>query len=142
MTGSGGRDQGSGALKKSGISSFRDLKVWQTAMALAEEAYAITAAFPGKEMYGLSQQIQRASVSIPSNIAEGHARDSSREYLHHLSIAIGSLAELETQLELAARLHYLDEIRLKAVLQNAAVTGMMLRALQRAMKNRLRSTTR
>jgi four helix bundle protein len=129
-------------LKKDGISSFRDLKVWQAAMALAEEAYGITAAFPGKETYGLSQQIQRAAVSVPSNIAEGHARDSSKEYLHHLSIATGSLAELETQLELAARLRYLDESRLRAVLQNAAVTGMMLRALQRAMKNRLRSAAR
>jgi len=108
-------------------------------MALAEEAYAITSTFPGKETYGLSQQIQRAAISVPSNIAEGHARDSSREYLHYLSIATGSLAELETQLELAARLRYLDELRLKSVLQNAAVTGMMLRALQRAMKNRLRS---
>ena len=129
-------------MEKEGISSFRDLKVWQTAMALAEEAYGITSAFPGKETYGLSQQIQRAAVSVPSNIAEGHARDSSKEYLHHLSIATGSLAELETQLELAARLRYLQQSRLKVILQNAAVAGKMLRALQRAMKNKLRSAVR
>jgi four helix bundle protein len=108
-------------------------------MALVEEAYSITAAFPDKERFGLSQQIQRSAVSVPSNIAEGHSRDSSREYLHHLSIALGSLAELETQVELAGRLGYLDEARLTKFLQNASVTGKLLRALQRSMKTKVRS---
>ena len=105
-------------------------------MTLVEATYAITAEFPGKETYGLSQQIQRAVVSVPSNIAEGHARDSSKEYLHHLSIAIGSLAELETQLELGGRLHYIEDVHLKKALQDIAAVRRMLRALQRAMKNR------
>jgi len=115
--------------------------VWQSAMVLVEEAYRITAAFPDKERFGLSQQIQRSSVSVPSNIAAGHSRDSSREYLHHLSIASGSLAELETQVELAGRLGYLDETHLKEFLRNASVTGKLLRALQTAMKARVRSAS-
>jgi four helix bundle protein len=129
-------------LEKDVISSFRSLKVWQAAMALAEQAYGITSTFPRDELFGMSQQARRAAVSIASNIAEGHTRDSSKEYLYHLSVALGSLAELETQFELAARLGYVDEARLKSVLQNASVTGKMLRALQRAMKNKIRTGSR
>jgi four helix bundle protein len=119
------------------IRSFRDLKVWQGAMALVQETCANTAHFAAKETYGLTQQIQRAVVSVPSNIAEGHSRDSSKEYLHHISIAIGSLAELETQLELAGRLQYLDSGKLSKALHDITAVRMMLRALQRAMKTRV-----
>ncbi len=78
------------------VKSYRDLRVWQAAMNLVEQVYRLTRAFPKQETYGLSSQMQRAAVSIPSNIAEGHTREHLKEYLHHLSIAQASLAELET----------------------------------------------
>src|SRR5215510_5282912 len=88
------------------VKSFRDLRVWQAGMDLVEQVYLLTQQFPKHEMYGLASQMQRAAISIPSNIAEGHTRTHSKEYLHHLSIARGSLAELQTQLEIALRLKY------------------------------------
>jgi len=84
--------------------THRDLFVWQEAIALVELIYRRTSSFPKDETYGLSAQMRRAAVSVPSNIAEGAARNSSRELVQYLGIASGSLAELETQLELAARL--------------------------------------
>lgn len=78
------------------VNSFRDLRVWQAGIDLVEQVYRLTARFPREEIYGLTSQIQRAAVSIPSNIAEGHTREHSKEYLQHLSIAQASLAELET----------------------------------------------
>lgn len=100
------------------ISSFRDLNVWQFSMDLAEKVYKLTQGFPKQEMYGLSSQMQRAAVSVSSNIAEGHARDSTKEFLHFLSVALGSLFELETQLVLAGRLAYLEKKDLEEVLFN------------------------
>ncbi len=75
-----------------GVKSYRDLRVWQAGMDLAERVYRLTEAFPRHETYGLAGQVQRAAVSVPSNIAEGHAREHTREYLHHLSMAQGSLS--------------------------------------------------
>src|SRR5207302_4582211 len=72
------------------IKSFRDLRVWQVGMDLVEQVYLLTQSFPKHEIYGLASQMQRAAVSIPSNIAEGHAREHLKEYLHHLGIAHGS----------------------------------------------------
>jgi four helix bundle protein len=89
------------------IRSHRDLLVWQRAMDLVEHCYRATTHLPKSEVYGLSSQLQRAAVSVPANIAEGHGRKSTRAYLHHLSIAYGSLAELETHIEIACRLKYL-----------------------------------
>ena len=80
------------------VRGFRDLRVWQAAMELVVEVYALTRGFPRSELYGLSNQMQRAAVSGPANIAEGHARHHPREYLNFLSVAEGSLAELETYL--------------------------------------------
>lgn len=85
-----------------------ELKVWQEALDLAQQVYAWTDTFPTEERYGLISQMRRASVSIPSNIAEGAARTTRREFLHFLSVARGSLAELETQLVIAGRLGYLS----------------------------------
>ena len=119
------------------VNSYRDLMVWQASIDLVEQVYSLTGYFPKQEMYGLSSQIQRAAVSIPSNIAEGHARDSTKEFLHHLSIALGSLAELETQLILAERLYYLDQQILESVFSNTAKIGRMIRGLQRALKVKL-----
>ena len=79
---------------RTAIKSFRDLRVWQAAMDLVEQIYLLTHTFPKHELYGLASQMQRAAVSIPSNIAEGQTRGYTKEYLHHLSIARASLAEL------------------------------------------------
>ncbi|MBZ5502136.1 MAG: four helix bundle protein [Acidobacteriia bacterium] len=90
-----------------GIKSYRDLLVWQKAMDLVVASYGIAKKLPAQEMYGLVTQIQRAAASIPANIAEGHGRKHRGDYLHHLSIARGSLLELETHLLIAGRLGYL-----------------------------------
>jgi four helix bundle protein len=107
--------------------SYRDLKVWQSAMQLAQSTYGILTDFPRREAQGLIWQLQRAAVSVPSNIAEGHARNSTKEYLHFLSIALGSLAELETQIILASRLRFLSDTKAGELLDVAADVGKMLR---------------
>lgn len=88
----------------------KDLDVWKKAMDLVKEIYLVSKEFPSSEQYGLTNQIRRAAVSIPSNIAEGAGRKGDKELLQFLSFALGSLAELETQLLIAVRLGYLDEI--------------------------------
>ncbi|WP_250125710.1 four helix bundle protein [Chroococcidiopsis sp. CCMEE 29] len=119
------------------VSSFRDLRIWQVGMELAVEVYHLTQKFPKQEIYGLSCQIQRAVISIPSNVAEGHARDSTKEFLHFLSIALGSLFELETQLLLAGRLGYLAQKDLEIVLSKTEEIGRMIRGLQKSLKAKL-----
>ena len=89
-------------------SGYRGLTVWERAMELAEETYALFKLLPADERFGLVSQMQRSAVSVPSNIAEGYARKSKGDYLKHLGYARGSLAELETQIQLAARIHHLD----------------------------------
>jgi len=115
------------------IRSFRDLRVWKAAMDLVEKIYRLTQAFPRQEIYGLTSQIQRAAVSIPSNIAEGHTREHLNEYLHHLSIAQGSLAEVETQREIAARLKYISTRQLSETLVPIVSVGKQLYALRNAL---------
>src|SRR6266478_3994026 len=102
----GYKDWGLGLGTMSKVSHFRGLRVWQGAMDLVEAVYRLSEAFPKTEIYGLTAQVRRAAVSVPSNIAEGHTRASTKEYLNHLSIAQASLAEIETQLEIAQRLNY------------------------------------
>ncbi len=119
------------------IKSYRDLKVWQLSMDLAELIYCLTESFPKHELYQLSSQMQRAAVSIPSNIAEGHARESTKEFLRFLSIALGSLAELETQLVLAQRRAYIDKEKLETTLGKTDEMGKMLRGLQKSLKAKL-----
>ena len=121
-------------------SSYKDLKVWQFSINIAEQVYYLTQNFPKHETYGLTSQLQRAAVSIPSNIAEGHTRDSTKEFLHFLSIALGSLAELETQLMLAERFRYLNNNELTTILLKTEQTGRMLRGLQRTLKAKLNSS--
>ena len=87
---------------------FKDLAAWQRGMDLVAHVYSATRSWPSDERFGLTSQIRRAAVSVPSNIAEGHARTGSREFLHHVSIAFGSLAEVETQLLIATRLRDLN----------------------------------
>ena len=92
------------------IKSHKDLKVWQESMVLVTQIYKISEDFPKHEVYGLSSQIRRAAVSIPSNIAEGAGRKGGKEFSRFLHIALGSLSEVETQLEIAFRLEYMKEI--------------------------------
>jgi four helix bundle protein len=120
------------------INSYQDLKVWQLSMDLAEQIYCLSESFPKHEVYQLSSQMQRAAVSIPSNIAEGHARESTKEFLRYLSIALGSLAELETQVILAQRRAYIKKEELLSTLSKTNETGKMLRGLQRSLKAKLR----
>ena len=91
------------------VKSHKDLKVWQEAVNLVVVIYEISENFPSKEIYGLTSQIRRASVSVPSNIAEGAGRKGKKEFARFLYIALGSLSEVETQLEIAYRLKYLNE---------------------------------
>lgn len=116
------------------IRSYRDLKVWQLGMELVTAVYEVTRSFPKAEVFGLTSQVQRAAVSIPSNIAEGHARCGTREFLHFITIALGSLAETETQLLVAHRLEYVDNEALGSLMKRCDQVGKMLRALQKALK--------
>jgi four helix bundle protein len=118
------------------IGHFRDLHVWQRGMDVVEAVYRASARFPKAEVFGLASQVRRAAVSVPSNIAEGHARASTREYLHHVSIAQASLAEVETQLEIASRLGYVAYADLNPILERATVLGKQLYALRDALLRR------
>jgi four helix bundle protein len=120
------------------IRSYRDLLVWQKSMGLVEQVYRATATFPKHEVYSLSNQIQRATVSIPANIAEGHDRDSTKEFLRHLAIALGSLAELETLVTIAHRLNYVDLALHDSLQSECNSIGRMLRNLQRSLRARQR----
>lgn len=97
------------------IKSYKDLRVWQDSMELAEAIYKATDRFPDRERYGLTSQLRRAAVSVASNIAEGHVR-STGDYLRHLSIARGSIAEVETQLLISKRMGLLSELEAEALL--------------------------
>ncbi|HEX8174488.1 MAG TPA: four helix bundle protein [Pyrinomonadaceae bacterium] len=119
------------------INSFRDLRVWQVSMDLVERVYQLTQTFPSQEIYGLTIQMRRAAVSIPSNIAEGHTREHTKEYLHHLSMAQASLAELQTQIEIAARLGYLSSEQVNQVLEQSISLSKQLYALRNAVSKRL-----
>ncbi|MGQ9920938.1 MAG: four helix bundle protein [Desulfobacca sp.] len=117
------------------VRSFRDLIAWQKAMSLVTEIYRLTRNFPAEEMFGLVSQMRRAAVSIPSNIAEGHARASSGDFRQFLGHARGSLAELETQVQIARNLNYLTETQTNALSESATEVGKVLNGLLAALKN-------
>jgi four helix bundle protein len=112
---------------------FRDLRVWQESMDLSVAIYRLTAGLPRHENYGLSSQMRRAAVSIPANLAEGNARRGRREYLHFISIAHGSLSELETYLELCPRLDYATQADIAPPLAKSDGIGRQLTNLKRAL---------
>ena len=118
------------------VKGYRDLLVWQRAMDLVVEVYRLSDTFPRDERYGLVQQMRQAAVSVPSNVAEGHGRDHLGDYLHHLSIANGSLMEMETQVMIAGRMAYLSKETEDRALAQAAEVGRMLAGLVRALKRR------
>jgi four helix bundle protein len=110
-------------------STFRDLKVWRDSMVLVEEVYALSSRFPADEHFGLTAQFRRAAVSIPSNIGEGQRRKRRRAFLYHLDIALGSQAEVEVQLEIAARLNFVARKDADSAFERVAEIGRMLNGL-------------
>jgi four helix bundle protein len=122
------------------IRSHRDLNVWRLGMEIAERIYALTQSFPNEEKFGITNQLRRAAASVPANVAEGNGRDSTKEYLRFLSIAVGSLAEIETFLELAERLHFGDRDKINELVDLIGEERRMLRGLQRSLRKKLDST--
>ena len=114
------------------IRSYRDLEAWRLGMDLAVAVYGLTKTFPREEIYGLSSQLRRAVISIPSNISEGH-QQGTKSYAHFVSLALGSLAEAETQIELANRLHYTTAKDLETVSKLAANLRRVLHGLRRSL---------
>jgi len=115
------------------IRNYRDLRVWQLAMELVVDCYRMAKSFPRHELFGLTSQLQRAAVSIPANIAEGHGRAYTKEYLRYIAIARGSLIELETHLLIAERLNYCDKLKLEELFEKAGSIGRMLTNLRRSL---------
>ena len=112
------------------VKDYRELIVWQKAIDLVEMVYRVTGSFPKEELYGLTSQIRRAAVSIPSNVAEGQARNTTSDFLHFLAIARGSLKEVETQVTIARRLGYIDdrkEVELVSLTEEVSrlISGLM-----------------
>ena len=115
------------------IYTYKDLKVWQKAMNLAEEVYLLTDTFPKSEIYGMVSQMRRAAVSIPSNIAEGRYRSTRKDYLYFLRVAYSSGAELETQMELAKRLSYIEQTSIQRTAELLEEVMKMLNIMIRKM---------
>jgi four helix bundle protein len=120
------------------MKGYRDLKVWQLSLELAVDICRTLENFPKHEMFGICQQLRRCAVSIPSNIAEGHERDSTKEFLRFLSISRGSLAEFETQLTISERLKYLPSKDAQSYTVRLDELGRMLQGLQRSLRRKLK----
>jgi four helix bundle protein len=114
--------------------SYRDLIAWERAMQLVTDVYAASRLFPREELYGLTNQLRRAAVSVPSNIAEGQARFSRKEFHHFLSLARGSIVEIETQLIIATNLGYLSTSQSQKLLVKAGELGRILNGLIASIK--------
>lgn len=118
------------------ISSFKDLKVWQEAMTLAEECYELTKQYPKEEMYSMVTQIRRSAASVAANIAEGHGRETTGLFIQFLRIAQGSLKELETHLILSQRVKLANSETIQPSLNRCGGIGRMLRSLIRSLQNK------
>ncbi|MEW6130564.1 MAG: four helix bundle protein [Acidobacteriota bacterium] len=116
--------------------SYQDLEVWQRAMDVVVECYRVTQAFPKSEVYGLTNQLQRAAVSIPANIAEGQGRQYDSEFIQFLYVAPGSLTELETHIQIAARLNYLASSEANHLLAKTGEVGRLLNGLIRFLRSK------
>jgi len=112
--------------------NFRDLSVWRRSMNLVEKVYFVTDSYPEKEKFGITNQLRRCSVSIPSNIAEGSGRDSDKEFKHFISISLGSIFELEIQILLSNKLHYLNEEKTNFLIKEIKEIQSMLIGLKRS----------
>ena len=118
------------------IQNFRDLEAWQRGIELVLIAYELADRLPSTEKYELARQIRRAATSVPANVAEGHER-RGRGYLHHVRIALGSLSELHTHVEIAVRLKYLTANDVASFLQKGTSTTQLLHGLRRALRRKL-----
>jgi len=114
--------------------SFHDLDVWRIAIKLTKDVYLLTEKFPNSEIFGLTGQIRRAAISIPSNIAEGQSRNSSKEFRQFLSVALGSLAEIETQLVIAKEVGYINEQEFAPFLPSIDTIRKMIRSLSKSLQ--------
>jgi len=117
--------------------AFKELDTWQQSMNLVEECYKTTTRFPRAEMYGLTSQLRRAAVSIPANVAEGYCRRSTKVYAHHVSISLGSHAELETCVELACRLGFVTSIERDDLTVRTDSVGRLLSGLHRSLLEKI-----
>ena len=117
-----------------GVRSFKDLVVWQRAIQLVVATYELARLLPDWERYELASQMRRAAVSVPGNIAEGHARGSRREYVHYLSIALGSLGELETHFVISEQVGHVTTAQLNTARGYANEVGRMVRGIQRSLR--------
>lgn len=115
------------------VNHYRDLLVWQKSMDVVVRCYKLTETFPSEEKFGLTSQLQRAAVSIPANIAEGHGRGQTKPYINHLSISMGSLKELETHIFIAKELGYVSEIQISKLIEDCEEIGKMLNGLRRSL---------
>jgi len=129
-------EEGIALVKRVKGSSYRDLRVWQDAMTLAESCYSLTRTLPKEELFGMSSQIRRSATSIPANIAEGFGREQPRPFILFLRVAQGSLKELETHLLLAEKVKLASELAIAPLLMNCEGIGKMLRALIRSLQKR------
>ena len=118
------------------LKNYRDLKVWQKSYILCLALYRITKIFPKEERYGLTSQIRRSAVSIPSNIAEGYGRKTTADYLRSLYIAYGSVCELETQILLSGDLNYVNKENLKALKDDTEEVERMLKSLIKSLEKK------
>jgi len=123
------------------IRNYRDLVVWQRAMDLVEMIYRLSRSFPKDEIYGLVAQLRKAAVSVPANIAEGRGRHTTKEFLHFLSIASGSLVEMETHVLIAERLNYVEHQAASEAIELAAEVGRLANGLIRSLRKRLPKPT-
>lgn len=119
------------------IQSFRDLEVWKLSMDLAAECYRVTKVFPKDELFGMTSQIRRSASSIPANIAEGHGREHTKEFLNHLSIARGSLMEVQTHLLLCHRVGLLNEPEMNSLMPICERVNQMLSRLRQSLEKRI-----
>jgi len=122
------------------VRTYRDLKVWQKSCDLVTDVYKLSNKLPKEELYGLTSQLRRAVISVPSNIAEGHARKSTKEFINFLSITSGSLAEVETQLILSVNLKYLLENDVMPIKNKIIEIEKILFSLKKSLKQKLANT--
>ena len=128
--------------KRAKIRNFKDLEIWQRGVDLATSVYSVTKAFPKEEMYGLTSQMRRAAVSVPSNIAEGFNRRSNRDYSRFLYIALGSLAEMETQTRIARNLDFMASSAAEALIKEIDEIQRMTRNLIKRLEEKEDRTNR
>jgi four helix bundle protein len=124
-----------GASARDRARSYRDNVAWQKSVLFVTAIYNMTRLWPREEQFGLTNQVRRAAVSIPANIAEGQGRFGATEWLHHLSIAHGSLCEIETHLIIARNVGYLSDSQLTSLLQQADEVGRLIRALRKSLRS-------